>query len=545
MEICRHCGQPSGAGRFCGNCGIARDPDAVCTAPLVAMPALWHPLPVGTAVQGRYAVRRLLSRGSFGAVYEVEDARFAGQRRALKELVPLVVTSEEFHEAKTWFLREAQMLGDLNHPSIPRIWDSFEEYGRLYIVMQYVEGRSLEDVLADRQGGGLPAEQVLDWAIALCDVLEYLHGHTPPVVFRDLKPANVMFDGSGRLMLIDFGIATRFAPQRIGTTIGTPGYAPPEQYQGLAEPRSDLYALAATVHHALTGRDPSREAPFCFPPLDPISLRIPPALASVVAQGLSFIIAERPASVAEFRAALYARPALRAVPFGGRRITRYDLRHASRVASQNWSPMQRELAEARLPREEENLRREAQRRQETQQPSTEVDQTALRVQVLRREAERLEASGHYAKALGALDQAQVLTPDRLDLWLDKARVMRLAGRPAEAAVAYREALRFDPDQQPVLSTLGWCLAHSGQHGEALAILEKALVLDQLDAVAWAAKGWSLACLKRLHEALRALEEATGLDPNNAEAWRTRGWCLERLGQEGEALRSFRQAQRAG
>ena len=546
MDLCRHCGQISGSGKFCGNCGIAQAAGALAAPPGSPTSVLWQPLPVGMLLQERYILRRLISRGSFGAVYEVEDHRFGGQRRALKELVPLVLGAQEFAEAKAWFLREGQMLGDLNHPSIPRIWDSFEEQGRLYIVMQYVEGRSLEDYMEAQPGAALPAKQVLEWTHTLCEVLEYLHGHTPPVVFRDLKPANIMLDAGGRLMLIDFGIATRFAPQRIGTTIGTPGYAPPEQYQGLAEPRSDIYALAATLHHLITGRDPTKEPPFSFPHLDPYALRIPPALASAIAASLSFIIAERPASISEFRAALFSRASFRTVHANGKQVIRYDLRHASRVASQGWSPVQRELAEARLPGQIESLRHQVLRQSDAAATDTLFDDPLLlRVQALRHEADRLEGVGHYAKALAALDQALALQAESAELWQLRGRLLRLAGNPGEAIGALRQALRLDPDQQPILSSLGWCLAHAGQHHEALAVLEKALVFDPLDATAWAAKGWSLACLKRLHEALRALEEATGLDPENAEAWRTRGWCLERLGLEGEALRAFKQAQRAG
>lgn len=226
MTNCRHCGQMAGTGRYCGNCGIAQhmgvqDPG---TAPPAQL--LWQALPIGLKLQGRYTVLGLLNRGSFGAVYEVEDERFAGQRRALKELVPVALEAEEFAESRRWFLREGEILGELNHPSIPRIWDSFEDNNRLYIVMQFIEGATLEHVVNNQLGRGLPVQQVLEWATALCDVLEYLHGHQPPVLFRDLKPENIMLDAAGRVVLIDFGIATRFAPQRIGTTIGTPGYAP-------------------------------------------------------------------------------------------------------------------------------------------------------------------------------------------------------------------------------------------------------------------------------------------------------------------------------
>ena len=156
--------------------------------PLVVASRFWQPLPVGATLQARYSVRRLMSRGSFGAVYEVADDRFAGHARALKEFVPVVLSAAEFAEARSWFLREADMLGSLSDPAIPRVWDSFEEHGRLYIVMQLVEGRTLEDVIAEQQGPGLPPALVLSWAQRLCDVLEYLHGHQPPILFRVSSP---------------------------------------------------------------------------------------------------------------------------------------------------------------------------------------------------------------------------------------------------------------------------------------------------------------------------------------------------------------------
>ncbi len=154
---------------------------------------------------------------------------------------------------------------------IPRIWDQFSEQSRHYLVMDLVPGRDLKEELAAR-GGFLPEEEVLDIGLALCGVLSYLHEHQPPVVFRDLKPANTMRTQHGALFLIDFGIARGLhavgggGTLRPGTMIGTPGYAPLEQYQGMAEPRSDVYALGATLHALLTGYDPEQGQPLTFPP---------------------------------------------------------------------------------------------------------------------------------------------------------------------------------------------------------------------------------------------------------------------------------------
>ena len=130
--------------------------------------------------------------------------------------------------------------------------------------MEYVEGRNLEEELAVR-GGPLPEGLVIDIARQLCDVLAYLHGSTPPIVYRDMKPSNVMLTPKGRVVLVDFGIARLFKAARKGTMIGTLGFAPPEQYQGVVDPRSDIYSLGATLHYVLTGRDPEKFPPFSFP----------------------------------------------------------------------------------------------------------------------------------------------------------------------------------------------------------------------------------------------------------------------------------------
>jgi len=160
-------------------------------------------------------------------------------------------------EANEYFAREADTLAQLKHQAIPAITDRFELANRHYLVMEYVEGRNLEEELAVR-GEPLPEGLVIDIARQLCDVLVYLHGLVPPIIYRDMKPSNVMLQSNGRVVLVDFGIARLFKAARKGTMIGTLGFAPPEQYQGLVDPRSDIYSLGATLHYVLTGRG-SRE----------------------------------------------------------------------------------------------------------------------------------------------------------------------------------------------------------------------------------------------------------------------------------------------
>ena len=145
-----------------------------------------------------------------------------------------------------------------------------------------------------RTGGKLPPESVIAIAVQVLDTLEYLHNLTPPVIYRDLKPSNVMISPGGQAKLIDFGIARHFQPLTNATMIGTQGYAPPEQYRGKVETRSDLYALGATMHQALSGRDPAVEAPFSFPPLRKLCPDLNPTLAAIVDQSLAYDVVNRP-----------------------------------------------------------------------------------------------------------------------------------------------------------------------------------------------------------------------------------------------------------
>jgi serine/threonine protein kinase len=200
-----------------------------------------------------------------GAVYLANDTRLA-RKCVVKEMLPDYSSSEERHKAETDFQREARTLALLNqpgHPNIPEIFDYFIENGRHYLVMKYIGGENLEERLK-RRGRPLSEEHVIEWAIQICDALAYMHNRKPePVVHRDIKPANLIRDEDGRLWLVDFGLvrampSDHLQPNGGGQTvaIGTPGYTPPEQWLQEPEPRSDIYALGASLHHLLSGHDP-------------------------------------------------------------------------------------------------------------------------------------------------------------------------------------------------------------------------------------------------------------------------------------------------
>src|SRR5579862_9401849 len=258
-----------------------------------------------TIVGGRYRVVKPLGGGGMKLVYLAEDLRLAARRCALAEVVDNFTNPDAQTQAVAAFQREADMLARLSNEHIPRVFDRFSEANHHFLVMEYIEGVTLEDDLR-KNGGKLPPESVIAIAVQVLDTLEYLHNLTPPVIYRDLKPSNVMISPGGQAKLIDFGIARHFQPLTNATMIGTQGYAPPEQYRGKVESRSDLYALGATMHHALSGRDPALEPPFSFPPLRSLCPDITPALCELVDQALKYDVVLRVADAAEFRQRLMA-----------------------------------------------------------------------------------------------------------------------------------------------------------------------------------------------------------------------------------------------
>jgi len=254
----------------------------------------------GTLLATRYRVTRKLGGGGMKMVYLVEDNRLANRPCALAEMIDSFTDPAEAQAAAQAFAREADLLAQLKHDHIVQVLDRFSEHNRHYLVMEYLEGETLEERIKS-SGGKLDEPAVLDIALQILAALEYLHTRTPAVIYRDLKPSNVILTPDGRVKVIDFGIARLFVPQKTATMIGTQGFAPPEQYKGKVEPRSDLYALGATMHYLLSGRDPATEIPFSFPPIQQLCRHCNPVLAEIINEALAYDLAQRIPSAADFK----------------------------------------------------------------------------------------------------------------------------------------------------------------------------------------------------------------------------------------------------
>ncbi len=271
---------------------------------------------------GRYKIEKPVAAGGMGAVYRATDTRF-NRPCAVKEMLDEFQSDAERNQAVEWFGREATLLLDLNHPCIPRVRDFFVENNKHYLVMDFIEGSTLGEIL-EKEGNvvgvsgarGVPEARARSWSQQVCSVLAYLHRQTPPIIFRDLKPSNIMVTDRDEVKLIDFGIARTFQSQRQATIIMTIGYAPPEQLHGMPEPRSDLYALGATLHRVLTRHDAANNKPsiFSFPPIRTLRPDISVAFEQVIMKALSPVLEQRWSNAAEMERAIINLPPITVTP---------------------------------------------------------------------------------------------------------------------------------------------------------------------------------------------------------------------------------------
>ena len=270
-------------------------------------------LAVSQVLQNRYRIVSLLGQGGMGAVYRAWDMRL-DVPVALKEMVPQPgLDSHTLEQLRRQFHQEATLLARMDHPHLVRVTDFFEESGNVYLVMDFIEGESLADRI--EREGALPEQQVVAWALQLLDALEYCHSQR--VIHRDIKPQNIIICPNGRVELVDFGLVKLWDPSDPKTQtamrgMGTPAYAPPEQYgvnPGHTDSRSDLYSLGATLYHALTGEPPATAGdrmanPESFMPIGRFTSRVSAQTEAAVMQAMELPLSRRFSSAKEMAKAL-------------------------------------------------------------------------------------------------------------------------------------------------------------------------------------------------------------------------------------------------
>jgi eukaryotic-like serine/threonine-protein kinase len=322
-KVCwtRHATAPSFARRqrAAGECGshyTKIDQRAKCS--------LQHILEPGTVLHQRYKIRELVGQGGMGAVYKAADRRLEGRVCAIKEILPNLadsaLTNEELSQMSEQFRVEASILSRLDHPNLPKVSDYFSTNSREYLVMDFVEGRDLHEIVREQQKAGemLSEQQVLGWASQLLDALEYLHEQEPPVVHRDVKPSNIKVTPRGVVKLVDFGLVKvlHHDDSRTVTVVqgrGTVAYTPLEQYggdTGYTDARTDIYGLGATLYHLFAGVPPADAKerflrPGVLVSLQQINPNISPRVERVIFQALAMHPNERPSNIAALREMLF------------------------------------------------------------------------------------------------------------------------------------------------------------------------------------------------------------------------------------------------
>ncbi|HEY7347324.1 MAG TPA: protein kinase [Ktedonobacterales bacterium] len=440
----------------------------------------------------RYKIEKAVAKGGMGAVYKAFDQHFK-RPCAVKEMLDNFSNEEERDQSLQWFEREAHMLLDLHHQAIPKVFDFFAENGHNYLIMEFVDGKTLAEVLEQEgQPRGLPETRVRSWAAQMCSVLAYLHSQNPPVIFRDLKPSNIMVTGDDKVKLIDFGIARSFQGGRQATVIMTLGYAPPEQLEGKPLPKSDIYALGATLHRLLTRHEATNNKPsiFDFPTIRSLRPEISPQFDVLIGRALQKEPNARWVSAGEMEQALLRLPPVLPPP----------------------GPVGPTIVANRPP---------------------------------------IGAPPLGGPPIGApptfqQPSGQPLSGPSVNYHLNQARALLDQRRFIEALNMARQALQFDRNNPQVYKVLGMIHARSQPPDttNALAAYQSALQLTPNDAETHRLIGdVFLFVQRRPQEGIKAYQNALLHNPNDGEAHRLLGQCFEQTNQLEPALTEYREAAR--
>ena len=473
-----------------------------------------HRLPPATELSGgRYRIEKLVASGGMGAVYRAIDARF-NRPCAVKEMLDDFQNEEERGKAVEWFRREATLLLELNHSCIPRVRDFFPEGDRHYLVMDFIEGRTLGEVL-EKEGNvpgtsgarGVSEARARSWAQQVCSVLTYLHNQKPPIIFRDLKPSNIMVTDQDEIKLIDFGIARTFQSQRQSTIIMTIGFAPPEQLHGMPEPRSDIYALGATLHRVLTHHDAANNKPsiFSFPPIRMLRPDISPAFEQVVMKALAPNLEQRWISTVEMGKAIINLPEITVRP-------------------QVVGPVSSTLG--------------GERKTPPRPPLSGNGITGPAGALIRAAQDHIKA-GRIDAAYTTTGQAFAIEPNNALVHKIYGQIFARRQQPDLAMQAYNRSLQFsnaDPETHKLVGDVYLYLKR--QPAQAIPAYTESLRLNPNDLEAHLRLAKCFEDTNQLEPALREFQDAVRLDPRQPGLHYTIGQLALRLNQLAVAERAF-------
>jgi len=490
----------------------------------------------GEILEDRYKINDLLGQGGFGAVYKAIDLR-------LNILCAIKESFDVSETATRQFRREASMLAELRHPNLPRVTDYFDLRAKgLYLVMDFIEGEDLGTKLI-KNGGGFTQEQVTPWLRQICDALDYLHSHNPPIIHRDIKLQNIIVTKDNIATLVDFGLAKFYDPSRpttMGAQGGTPGFSPIEQYgQGKTDQRSDIYSLGATIYTLLTGQVPpesiqrvSNKIPII--PIHDFNPSVSSQLEKAVRKSLWINPAKRIQTVRELIEVLASDKVLE--------VINDNSSVKGIAASIQYDAFYRSSEKASLPSQasEWNLKGEHFFNQKRYKEALHCYDKALEIdpqngKAWNRKGWTLRSLDRHEEALRCLDKALEIDPQNGKAWNNKGRSLGSLDRYEEALRCFDKALKLDPQDSWAWNNKGWSLGSLDRHEEAIRCLDKALEIDPQDRWAWGKKGWSLGQLGRHEEAIRCLDKALEIDPQRYKAWNNKGWILGQLGRHKEAI----------
>ena len=457
----------------------------------------------GQMIQGRYYVVKLLGEGGFGAVYLVQDQRLGGRRLALKE------SFDSSREAQQQFQLEANLLASLSHPNLPSVSDYFiEPTGRQYLVMDFVEGQDLTDMIINRRTP-VPEHQALTWMIQVCQAVALLHGQRPkPIIHRDIKPPNIKITPAGQAVLVDFGIAKLYEPQKGTARIAkafSPGFSPHEQYAGGTDARSDVYALGATLYCMLTATVPPdafQERLIKQAPLTPprrINAQVSPAVERVILQAMEMDPNRR------YPSALELMQALQACLGGGAVVTPPATAQPATMVCPRCGAVNRPGAKFCL-----------------------------------RDGTPLAGRPPAAPAAPAVTPAAPAVPRAApavapELSFEMGNAYARNDQHDQAIAAYRQALAGGFTDRALYHNLGLVYLMAKRSGDAIPILREGLKRYAQDGDLHFQLGRALALVDRPEDAVRELEQAVRLQPQEIEYHFILGMVYQDLDQHAQAI----------